>query len=428
MELEEALARLGMTAAADVFRPYWQESMASLPQGPARFLDPGELVSRREYCRLGPEADESLLGAARIMREEPALTCLAWRCAEAAFATDGSDQPASTEWPAPEKAMGKLAPCFFMIVAMEGMARARAIHERLGVPEAISRDTCSDLAIGARRRRRLSGVWGFDPALLSWTRVHAKGLIYRLGRLQYVRRAFRGWVRVYVNNQTGATLALAEDGMRYCGSGWVDGAGGVTDEENGWEANLVEDENDIRGYPVSPYGAALRREVRLPREQWDPALRKGDPVLEIHIPEGPPLTAEASRDSLDQAVEFFPRYFPEQGFRGFACYTWLMGPQWPEFLKPESNIVRWQRQVYSFPVPSPGRQAGLYFVFWKRGEIDPATAPRNTALQRAALTLIERGEPVRGGAMFMLREHLQLYGSAHYVSQWDGLRREVCSR
>ena len=416
MRIDEVMDAVGEPGSLAVFEAFWDASMASIPEG-APFLAPERLVDLREFGGIAPAADEPMLEAACRIREDPALQRLAWHCMELAFGPDRESDPKVAQWPMFRKPLGDLAELFYLIVALAAVEKGREAHRRMGIPEDVSRATASDVSIHAKRSLRLTGQWGVDPCLLRWLRLHARGEIFRLGRIQYIHRPFRGWLRAYRDTETGDVLALAEHGMRYDRKGWADGDGGIRDDE-AWNTSLVETADEVRGYPIAPTGAALNEAVRLPRSRWEPCLRKGDPVLEMHIPEGDPLTLDTSHDSLRRAAEFFRRQFPEKPFVGFACYTWLMNPQWPEALKPESNIVRWQRQVYGFPTPGGDGRGGVYFIFWKRGSLNPKTTPARTSLERAALSILERDEPLRGGGLFLLREHLDRYGESHYLSRW----------
>lgn len=81
-----------------------------------------------------------------------------------------------------------------------------------------------------------------------------------------------------------------------------------------------------------------------PAEQAIPekGIRQGEPVVEIHIPGGIPLTAEGVDASFRMAEEFLPKYFPEYTFRYYTCHSWLFDPTLRSFLKPGSNILAFQ--------------------------------------------------------------------------------------
>lgn len=72
-------------------------------------------------------------------------------------------------------------------------------------------------------------------------------------------------------------------------------------------------------------------------------ILKGDCVLEVHIPEEGPLDPEAVEDSFRAARRFFPKYFPDFRYDFFTCHSWLLDSTLREFLKPESNILRFQK-------------------------------------------------------------------------------------
>ena len=53
-------------------------------------------------------------------------------------------------------------------------------------------------------------------------------------------------------------------------------------------------------------------------------IKKGENVMDIHIPSKVRLLTENCLESLDMAREFFERFFPEYEFRYFACSSWLL--------------------------------------------------------------------------------------------------------
>ncbi len=69
-------------------------------------------------------------------------------------------------------------------------------------------------------------------------------------------------------------------------------------------------------------------------------VKKGDNIIEVHIPKGDKLTADAVGDSVKRAKEFFARYFPEYKYACFTCHSWLLDEKLKEYLSPDSNIVK----------------------------------------------------------------------------------------
>lgn len=132
---------------------------------------------------------------------------------------------------------------------------------------------------------------------------------------------------------------------------------------------------------------------------WDDAtlealgadFRRGDPALGIHIPESGPLTPEVCDDSFRQAVEFFPRYFPEESYRLATCGSWLLDEQLAEYLAETSNIVRFQRRFHMLPADGRNSDATvLMFVFRRIGPSLDELSQR-TALERAVVQHMRAG-------------------------------------
>lgn len=64
--------------------------------------------------------------------------------------------------------------------------------------------------------------------------------------------------------------------------------------------------------------------------------------LAVHIPHGQILSRETSRAALATAKRFMRTHYPDERISLFTCGSWLMDPQWSRYLRPDSNIVRFQ--------------------------------------------------------------------------------------
>jgi hypothetical protein len=130
------------------------------------------------------------------------------------------------------------------------------------------------------------------------------------------------------------------------------------------------------------------------------ALRPGDPVLDVHIPECGPLDPDAVDASFAQARDFFPRHWPEHSARHATCESWLLDPQLAEELSPDSNIVRFQRRFTTVPLGFDIPSRIFRFVFDREGvEADDGsveaavldTLPQDTTLRRAVVARVRAG-------------------------------------
>lgn len=75
----------------------------------------------------------------------------------------------------------------------------------------------------------------------------------------------------------------------------------------------------------------------------DADVKKGDDILEIHIPAAGPLSMEECRKSIEEAKEFFAKYYPEYNYKCFTCHSWLLDSTLSKMLGEESNIIKFQK-------------------------------------------------------------------------------------
>ena len=71
-------------------------------------------------------------------------------------------------------------------------------------------------------------------------------------------------------------------------------------------------------------------------------IKKGEPVIDIHIPAGEPMDNEACKEAIRMAQKFFGEYFPEFKYQCFTCHSWLLDRTLKQFLDKGSNILAFQ--------------------------------------------------------------------------------------
>jgi hypothetical protein len=109
-------------------------------------------------------------------------------------------------------------------------------------------------------------------------------------------------------------------------------------------------------------------------------------------------------DSLKAACQFFPHHFSERPFRAWTCASWFLDSHFQEYLPPDSNIVRFQREMYLHPIN--GRNEGVLGQAFGVPAIDLLKVSAETALQRAVLQHIKNGELWCGGGSLLFQEDL----------------------
>jgi hypothetical protein len=411
MELGAVLAALNITDGAEALEAEWSASQATLPAGPLPFLEPAFVRGACQDAGLPAEVVELACTTAPRVAASTALRALAWHCHYCVYCAPVSPRAAVAAWPSPAAALGEHETLFYLLILLSGLPDLQRLYQAHGVPSAVARDTLSDIERWLRVHHARHGTWGLAPDRLNWLRNHTRGQLFQLGRLQFQFGAFAPGFSVFRHRRTAHVIALADDGLRFRADGQLDGAGGVLDPESAWVSRLVVSDRAVTGSPITPDGTAQREEVRLARADWERALAPGDPVLHLHIPAGSPMDFDACGRSLQQALEFFPRHFPQHPFVAFACSSWLLDAQLERMLPPRSNLVRFLREMYLLPARSSG--AGTLERVFGTPSIDPNTAPRDTSLRRAIADHLLAGGHLRGARCFLFPADLDWGGQVY---------------
>lgn len=411
MELHTLLAAIGEEASLSNLKEGWEESQTTFPGVDMECLNPNTVRASGAFAGFDLASISMLLETSSRIKASPELARLFWHCYRGIY--DSIKPPQTSAWPRLFHSLGDRCGMFYLLVGVASVPRVRTWHQFLGVPEEVTRHTCRQVwDFNENHRRANSGRMGICLNQVTWLRHYPREPYFRLGRLEFWLKPFRGGVRVFRNQDNGEVLALAEDNANFDDSGYRTEPA----DKCNWVARFHEDADWISGVPISPFGMAVPNETRLSRAQWRSILCKGDYVLEMHIPQGGGLTPEACATSHRLALEFFPQYFSLHPFAALICNSWMFNTQLEDILSPTANLVRYMRDAYLFPVPSSG-QDGLWFIFQKE-PFDLRTVPRETSLQRAVWEFIANGNRWRGGGMFILRDDAMRIGEQWYRSCW----------
>lgn len=119
-------------------------------------------------------------------------------------------------------------------------------------------------------------------------------------------------------------------------------------------------------------------------------------VLSIHIPDFMgPMDHDACTESISQAVDFFPRYFPDWTVRYGICNSWLLDPQLRDVLKPSSNIIRFQDRFIIAEGSYDSSDSVMQFVFGKHVR-DIDTIHPQSSLERGVIAHLKNGKDWHG--------------------------------
>ena len=127
----------------------------------------------------------------------------------------------------------------------------------------------------------------------------------------------------------------------------------------------------------------------------------GDNLVYIHIPEGEKLSEDKCKESLSLAREFFGEYFSNFNYEFFFCESWLLFEGNREFMKSNSNIVKFMAlfdHCYSVKVDVQAIER----IYGKR-ELFKKRYSENTDLQRRAKAYMLSGNKLGFGIAVIAR-------------------------
>lgn len=185
----------------------------------------------------------------------------------------------------------------------------------------------------------------------------------------------------YTFENSSSEYAILMNGVKIHRSGMILGSAGCTDIEGSFEANIAETDDYYEGFPVGPNGLAINQKVRLPKNEWQIALQKGDNVISVHIPPRLSLKKEICDASYELARRIYQEHYPEYKYKAFVCHSWMMDPQISTLLGKDTNIPLFQKKFMRYPLLSAGRGV-MNFVFLRPGATNIEDLPEDTTLRR----------------------------------------------
>ncbi|WP_051226551.1 hypothetical protein [Butyrivibrio sp. MC2013] len=190
--------------------------------------------------------------------------------------------------------------------------------------------------------------------------------------------------------------------------------------EGSFTTSYSEDAAAYCGNIINPCGIISRRQMSLPKKDYEPALNRGDLLLAFHIPSGEGYNPRRLEKSMNLALEFYDRYFPELDIKGFWSESWLYDPMLSLLLDKDTNIVSMQRRFYCYPIGAGSemliKELGIaayvsytddHLPYIDEDAVAEADKDKLTSLQRNALTIMRRGYDFHTTSMIVLRDDVQ---------------------
>jgi len=164
----------------------WLEQLdaAGAPPFPVELPSVGELPPVLLRLTVPHQDINELIAALAALRRSPDGWWLLERCVHALAREMGQiDAPASL--PSLPDGMGSLQRYFYALVFVALLPQVQAFHRARGIPDEVSWLTLADLGRNMALYRQKYGVGGLEVPY--WIRLHFRGALYDLGRLQFER-------------------------------------------------------------------------------------------------------------------------------------------------------------------------------------------------------------------------------------------------
>ncbi|GEM_PF-2436082 len=196
---------------------------------------------------------------------------------------------------------------------------------------------------------------------------------------------------------------LWKSGTRVRTDGQIDGVNRISDPRS-FVTKFTETDGFYEGDRVSETGLITRKTEHLDKALWTPALKENDPILALHIPDGPGYDPEHLHESCRMARDFFDRYYPELGFKAIQSESWLFDPLVSELLGPNRRITRVRNEFHCYPTEA-GDSMSICEIFHTSSHIID-TYPLDTTLQRLTVEALRSGKRLHCTSAFMLKEEI----------------------
>jgi hypothetical protein len=298
------------------------------------------------------------------------------------------------------------------LLMLAGIPQLESYYKGKGISPRIFLDSTRDLSLWLDDFHQKTGQIGLE--LVWWLLFTMKGELFRIGRLQFMHQPLKWDIAVAQKGPAGPVVLFFAQEVQLREDGQVDGTNGIR-ARNPYRSVFAAGKDGIEGTPIHPGGYTMRNPVSLDTQKWRIVAKPGDGSLDIHIPKDGKMDIEQCNKSLGEAFRLFGEIFPEKEIRIFTMCSWLLDAQFQQILSPQTNIVRFQREFYLFPVLSD--EKSTYDRVFGNPEIDIAKAPEDTSLQKDIKRYVLTGERMRYNAGIMLPEHLGILGDSYYQKE-----------
>lgn len=345
--------------------------------------------------------DAFLAACRRINQTAPAWWTLIAMGTRAIQCPDHTVRQAAGKRPyPPASTWGELSDLFPAMIHFAGVEHMIQQHRAMGISPVITAATADDLPLRMEEFHQKHGRWGTTDTM-HWFSNHMRSNLYCLGRLQYVPAPF-GLSCMVLANEQGESAAVALGDFPVRADGQFAGAdkGIAAEAPDNWTTTFTQTSEAITGHVIDEQGCIQRQSTTFPLNTWRVALKPDDTTLTVHIPARGRLDPAACLDSLNEALVFYAKYYPNLKPKAFTCISWLMDPQLTAFEQGQSNLGKFIRLFHPIPMRTANDDQMFERVF--HNQRDLKTLPRDTSLRKMLIAHMEQGKKWRGAGGYRL--------------------------
>ena len=319
------------------------------------------------------------------VHEDPARSL--WIKTAVAYARAGDfDQANSVPVPKPDGTQLTALLPFYILVAQIPDSMAEYCRRGFSEEEAVQYSRVYKNSLATVETR--TGMPGTDKLYYGWAGHYAKVQIFKVAGLQFEMRKLPGQAIYLRQKATGTIVPVMLKGTIHRSGIQHTASASFEDPQGAFTCCFREDAENYYGHGVYN-GIISQTEETFPKQQWECALRPGDPCLGMHIPRGADISDPAVNTAIAAARELVTQRFPEFSGRLVYCSSWLLDPTLGKLLGENSRIAGFQNRYIRHPQVSAGMHV-FGHVFPKKIE-DYASLPENTRLERALKELYLNG-------------------------------------
>ena len=139
-----------------------------------------------------------------------------------------------------------------------------------------------------------------------------------------------------------------------------------------------------------------------------PDLTYGDKTINLHIPASGALKAADCMDSIRRMCRFSEEFHPDYDFKAVVCYSWILDPQFQEFLPETSNILQFRKLGHQLVCPGRDETREVIWRIWGVPGLNMPVdkLPVRTSMEKGVAEFLKQGKRFQEGLLVIFRDEI----------------------